>query len=69
MKRCEECHETFRWDDDVVNVDDRYYHKECVQLFPSEYVVYVNDDYIGVVEYEDMACCILDSDDYLEDEE
>ncbi len=67
MKRCEECYQTFKWDEDVVNVNDDYYHKNCVEMVPVEHVAYVNGEYIGVVEYEDMACFILDTDDYLED--
>lgn len=64
MIRCEECYETFKWDDDVVSVNDDYYHKKCVEMVPSEYVIYVNGEYVGEVEYEDMACFILDTDDY-----
>jgi len=68
MTKCAECVQPFKWDDDVVNVDDRYFHKKCVELVPSGYVAYVNDEYIGEVEYEDMACFILDTDAYEEDE-
>lgn len=68
MKTCDECVETFKWDDDVVIVGDRYFHKKCVEMVPSGYVAYVNDEYIGEVEHEDMACLILDTDDYQEDE-
>lgn len=69
MKKCEECLKTFKWSDDVVNVGDSYFHKQCVELVPSGYVAFVNDEYIGEVEYEDMACLILNSDDYLEEGE
>lgn len=68
MTRCEECYETFKWDEDVVSVNDDYYHKQCVELVPIGYAVYVDGEYIGEMEDEDMACFILDTDDYLEDE-
>ena len=68
MKKCDECLETFKWDDDVVNVDDNYFHKSCVEIVPIGYVAYVNGEHIGEVEYEDMACFILDTDDYEEDD-
>lgn len=66
MMRCEECLENFRWNDDVVNTGDSYFHEKCVELVPSGYVVYVNDEYVGEVEYEDMACLILNEEDYLD---
>ena len=69
MKKCDECTEVFKWDDDVVNVDGRYLHKKCVELVPNGYVAYVNDEYIGEVEYEDSAFLILNDGDYLEGEE
>lgn len=64
MKKCEECYETFKWDDDVVSVNEEYYHARCVELVPTGYVAYVGDEFIGWVEYEDMACLVLDIDDY-----
>lgn len=68
MKACNECLETFKWDDDVVNVGEHYFHSQCVELVPSEHVAFVNDEYIGVVEYEDTACFILNTEDYEEDD-
>lgn len=69
MRKCDECVEVFKWDDDIVNVDDRYFHKDCVELIPMGYIAFVDDDPIGEVEYEDMACFILNDGDYLEGEE
>lgn len=69
MKKCEECYQTFKWDDDVVSVNEYYYHKDCVEMVPSGYVAFVNDEFLGEVEYEDMACFVLDTDDYLESDE
>lgn len=68
MKTCNECLEVFKWDDDVVNVEDIYFHKDCVELVPSGYVAFANDEFIGEVEYEDSAFQVLNEGDYLEDE-
>lgn len=69
MKKCDKCVEVFKWDDDVANVDDRYFHKECVELVPSSYVAFANDEFIGEVEYEDSAFLALNDGDYLEESE
>lgn len=70
MRACDECGQTFKWDDEVVIIDDdTYLHKEHVELVPSEYVAYMNGEYIGNVDYEDAAFMILDTDEYEEDEE
>lgn len=68
MKRCDECVEVFKWDDDVVNIGDRCFHRDCVELVPSSYVAFVNGEFIGEVEYEDSAYLILNDGDYLEGE-
>lgn len=69
MKKCNECLETFNWDDHVVNVEDQYFHKECVTLYPMGYIAFANEQPIGEVEYDDMACLILNDGDYLESDE
>lgn len=66
MKKCDECLEVFMWDDEVVNVGDRYWHRGCVELIPINYGAYVGDEYIGTVDYEDLAFSILNEGDYLE---
>jgi len=69
MKRCPECKETFRWNDDVIHADDNFYHKDCVQMIPTGYVAYIGDHCIGEVDYEDTACFILDTDEYEDESE
>lgn len=69
MKKCNKCLEVFKWDDVIVNSDDLYFHKECVELYPSSYVVFVDDEFVGEVEYEDDAYFILNKGEYLEESE
>jgi len=69
VKKCDECSETFNWNDDVVNVENRYFHRKCVDIVPVGYVAYVDGEFLGEVEYEDMACLILNDGDYVEGEE
>jgi len=68
MKKCDECLEIFKWNDDVLTVDDRLFHKECVELIPMGYIAMVNDYPVGEVENDDMACFVLDDGEYLESE-
>ncbi len=73
MKKCDECHETFEWDDDVISIEDedRLYHRECVHVFPIAYGVNtISDDWIGETEHEDgvMAFELLQKGEYLESE-
>lgn len=36
-KKCQSCLEKFKWDDEVIEVRDEYYHKDCVTLYPTGY--------------------------------
>lgn len=69
MTKCDECYQTFNWDDDVVNVDDRYFHKKCVILYPVGYIAFSGEDCIVEVEKEGMACLILGIGNYEEETE
>ncbi|RST57650.1 hypothetical protein D5F11_021560 [Siminovitchia terrae] len=71
IKRCEACEDPFRWNDDVIEVNDKFYHKNCVELYPTGYFAMLDDEPLGGTENEDgsMAFEILDQDEYLEDAE
>jgi hypothetical protein len=62
LNRCVACKDEFRWNDDVIIVDDNLYHKDCVTLYPTGYVAFIDDDFLGETENEDgqMACEIID---------
>ena len=46
--KCSSCDDEFVWDDKVVIVDDKFYHKDCLELYPTG-----NED-------GQMACEIID---------
>ncbi len=71
LKKCEACEDHFRWDDDVVEVKEKFYHKNCVELYPTGYFAMLDDEPLGETENEDgqMAFEILENDEYLEDAE
>lgn len=55
---CAACNDPFTWKDDVISVNDNLYHKDCVQLYPSGFVVYLGDEFLGDSENDDgsSAC-------------
>lgn len=72
LKRCKECKETFKWDDDVLMHGDNVYHKECVEVFPISYGIQViGGDYIGESDNDDgqSAYDALRPGEYEEEEE
>lgn len=52
-KKCESCEEPFKWDDNVVLVGEDLYHEDCVTLYPTGYVAFIGDDFIGETTNED----------------
>lgn len=69
LKRCKACEETFTWNEDVILVNDDVYHKDCVQLYPTGYVAYIGDEFLGETENDDgsSAYDILDEGEYEEE--
>ncbi|HGQ2848730.1 TPA: hypothetical protein ACLZEB_001197 [Streptococcus pneumoniae] len=69
LKRCKACEETFTWNEDVILVNDDVYHKDCVSLYPTGYVAYIDDEFLGETENEDgsSAYDILDEGEYKEE--
>lgn len=45
--QCEYCLNEFGQFENVILVNDTLYHDYCVTLYPSGYVVFVGDEYIG----------------------
>lgn len=68
-KCCKACDDPFNWNDDVIEVSDDLYHKDCVTLYPTGFVAFIGDECLGETENEDgqMACEIID--DLLNDDE
>jgi hypothetical protein len=69
IKHCKACEEPFNWDDDVVEVKNEFYHKDCVSLYPTGYFAMLDDEPLGETENEDgsIAFEILEEDEYLEE--
>ena len=71
--KCSVCNGYFNWDDDVVIVDDEYYHKNCVELYPTGQFAMLDDEPLGETENDDgdMAFEIFEDGEYVdaEDEE
>ena len=65
MKECKYCEEEFVWDDDVILVNDELYHKDCVKLYPTGYVVYVDDEFLGESENDEGSMAYEYIDDLL----
>lgn len=71
LKKCSVCDEQFRWNADVIIVDDELYHKDCVELYPTSYFAMLDGEVLGVTENEDGQCAfdVLEEGEYMEDEE
>jgi len=69
MKQCAACSENFQWNDEVIKADDQFYHEKCVELYPTGYVAFVDDVFIGETENDDgqSAYEIFDEGEYEED--
>lgn len=57
-KECVACNDKFRWNDEVILVNDELYHKDCVKIFPMGYFVMLDGEPLGESENEDgeLAC-------------
>lgn len=55
---CAACNDAFTWNDDVILVNDELYHKDCVKLYPTGFVVYLDGEFLGESENDDgtSAC-------------
>ena len=69
MKQCAACSENFQWDDDVVEVRDEFYHKDCVELYPISYFAMLDGEPLGETENDgvDPAYDIFSEGEYEED--
>ena len=70
IRKCKACDDEFVWNNDVIVVEDNLYHKDCVNLYPTGFVAYIDDEYLRETENDDgqMACEII-SDFFNDDDE
>jgi hypothetical protein len=69
LKLCKACEDSFDWRDDVIVVDDDYYHKNCVELYPIGYIAMLDDQPLGETENDDgtMAFEVLEEGEYVDE--
>lgn len=67
--KCKACDDPFKWDDTVIIVDDDIYHKDCLDIYPSQFFAFLDGEPLGETENGDgdMACEYID--ELLEGEE
>jgi hypothetical protein len=68
-KKCSACEYEFIWNDCVVIVDDKLYHKDCVTLLPIGYIAMLDDEPLGETENDDGQMAFEIIDNLLDDEE
>lgn len=68
LKLCNACDDPFHWEDEVVIADYKHYHKDCVELYPTGYVAFLDGNCLGETENDDgqSAYEILDDEELLE---
>ncbi|KQL17664.1 hypothetical protein [Cytobacillus solani] len=69
MSKCASCEDEFVWNDDVIIVEDNLYHKDCVTLYPTGYVAFIDDEFLGETENDDGQMAYEIIDDLLNDDE
>nr|DAJ62143.1 MAG TPA: Protein PCF11 finger, metal binding protein [Caudoviricetes sp.] len=74
MKKCPICDETFRQFEDIVEVEYKYYHEDCLEIVPIRYCAYnpnedPEDSFIGQFDNDDKSWVsdMMDEGDYLEE--
>lgn len=69
LKKCPECKEVFKWDDDVVRIEsnNEIYHAECLTIFPIKWFAIVKGEPLGLIDEEpDMAFSFMTEGEYIE---
>ncbi|MCP7860914.1 hypothetical protein JKU97_14840 [Listeria monocytogenes] len=78
LVRCGVCEEAFSEYDDIINVDPHgWFHERCVELVPTNYVVWAKsgyydvDGFLGTCDEDDknFSIYVFDEGDYLKDGE
>lgn len=74
MKKCPICDETFRQFEDIVEVEYKYYHEDCLEIVPIRYCAYnpnedPEDSFIGQFDNDDKSWVsdMMDDGDFLEE--
>ncbi|HAQ8926893.1 hypothetical protein PMV48_19545 [Enterococcus avium] len=72
MKKCPICESNFKQFEDIVEVENTYYHEDCLEIEPVKYCAYNpneddEDSFLGQFENDDKswASDLLDEGDYM----
>lgn len=75
VKNCPICEKCFTSFEDVVEIDDKYFHEECIEIIPVKYCAYIPGDYeegfLGEFEENDKswASNLMDEGTYIKEEQ
>ena len=76
MKKCPICDKTFRQFEDIVEVEYKYYHEDCLEIVPIRYCAYnpnedSEDSFIGQFDNDDKSWVsdMMDEGYYLEEKQ
>lgn len=55
---CTACKDKFIWNDEVILVNNELYHKDCLTLYPTGFVAFLDGEFLGETENDDgsSAC-------------
>lgn len=72
MKTCPICEKAFRQFEDVVKIENKFYHDDCLEVMPIKYCAYnpnedAEENFIGQFDRDDKswASDMMDDGDYL----
>lgn len=65
IKECANCLEEIKSCEEILEIDNKIYHEDCVDLRPIQYVVFLNDECLGTIDSGDIQT----SDDLLNEGE
>jgi|GEM_PF-1301332 len=71
IKKCAHCLEEIQSCEEIFEMDNKIYHKDCVELHPIQYVVFLNDECIGTIDADDVQFSddLLNEGEYIDLEE
>lgn len=73
MKKCPVCEKTLASFDDIVRINDQFYHEDCIEIVPAKYRAYIpgegGEGYIGEFTEDDKSWSsdLLEDGEYLEE--
>ncbi|MGJ0916636.1 hypothetical protein ACR77M_13105 [Enterococcus avium] len=75
MKKCPVCEKHFTSFEDIVEIGDKYFHEECIEIMPVKYCAYIPGDYedgfLGEFEESNKSWVsnLMDEGEYIKEEQ